>query len=144
MIKTIVPLPAMPLTNSNHPTLLAVVSHGQPSSDHIRECNITSLFQTSDAQPVFELGLTHKAVDDGRLRASERHSTDLRVVRVEDIYLRVTRAGDRIVGWEVGTKSTTPGAFWNLECDVLIVLVHGASVLRDDVIDGKGDVWICD
>lgn len=126
-----------------HSRHLAVVSHSQPSTLDVGKSHAARLFQTSNAQPIAHRGLANKAVDDLVLWAGESDRPNLTVVAVENINLAVARGFDGVARREVGAQSAAPAARRDGKGDIVIILIGGAGVLRDGVVDREADCfWV--
>ena len=126
---------------------LAVVGHGYTSIFRVSERDRTSVSGASDAQLIGHGRCAGEAVDDifcgGDRAARERHSSDLATsgwsINSINVNLAVSRASDRIVGWEVNFQSAAVRTRRDGKGNEIVSLVGCAGTLMNIVVDWEAN-----
>ena len=119
--------------------VLTIISHRQPRALRFRKRDTPRLLQTADTQSILHLRLTRETVDDCILGASKRDRPHLAVVGIEDVDLAVSRAGDGVVGGEIGAQGAAVGVWGDEEGDGGVLFVGCARGLGDGVVYGEAE-----
>ena len=118
----------------NSKSNLTIISHRQPGALRFRKRHTPRLIQTSNTQTILHLRLTRETIDNLALRASKRNRPHLAVVGIEDVDLAVSRAGDGVVGGEIGAEGAAVGVWGDEEGDGGVLFVGCARGLGDGVV----------